>query len=141
VSDPGEATPGRIPVFQRREARTRQLRKGREPGRAAATATPQAAEGREAVSRGRARQVRTAKQARAAGLAVSDVDAVVMRPKTMVARARRLQSRQLATTKATVQPLQAEGIVAIPKVDLRRVAQGRQVAARKLTARNRRSSE
>jgi hypothetical protein len=138
VSDQGETPAGRVPVFQRRDARTRQLRKGREPGRVSATA--EGGEKGEATVRARSRQLRTAKQTRAAAVAVSDLDAIAMRPKVMVARARRVQPRQLASTKASLVPAVAERIVAMPKVDFRRVAQGRQVAAKQLTARNQRSS-
>jgi hypothetical protein len=139
MSDGGDTPQGRLPVFQRRDARARQVRMGKESGRVSVAAAPEAAEGREMPTRARSRQVRTTKQARAMGLPTADVDAVMARPKTMVARARRVQSRQLAVPKATLQPAQAEAIVAVPKVDLRRVAQGRQVSAKKLTARNRSS--
>jgi hypothetical protein len=140
MSDPGYNPQGRLPVFQRRDARARQVRKSRELGRVSVAAAPEGAEKREMPSRARTRQLRTTKQARAIGLPTTDVEAVAARPKIMVARARRVQSRQLAVLKTTLQPAQAEAIAAVPKVALRRVAQGRQMSARKLTARSRGSS-
>lgn len=103
-------------------------------------AAPEAAAKGEMPTQARSRQLRTTKQTRAMGLPMADVEAVAARPKTMIARARRVQTRQLAMPKATLQPAQADAMLA-PKVELRRVAQGRQVAARKLTARNRPSSQ